>query len=60
MKFWRAPTAYIINHIIKGENIVHIFGKYWYWKDGKTIIKGDKTLKQVHPVILERYKNFTK
>lgn len=55
MKTWRVPTGYIINQIEKGENIKHLFGKFWYWIDGKTLIKTDKLLKEMHPKMLEKY-----
>ena len=60
MKIWRVPTTYIINQIAKGENVKHLFGKIWYWVDGKTLIKTDKLLKEVNPTMLERYERSKK
>ena len=47
MKTWRLPTNIIVNEIMWARPAVrHLFGKYFWDGDHKTLMIGDKTLKQ--------------
>lgn len=47
MKTWRLPTNIIVNEIMCARPAVrHLFGKYFWDGDYKTLMIGDKTLKQ--------------
>ena len=47
MKTWRLPTNIIVNEIMWARPAVrHLFGKYFWDGDHKTLLIGDKTLKQ--------------
>ena len=47
MKTWRLPTNIIVNEIMWARPAVrHLFGKYFWDSDHKTLLIGDKTLKQ--------------
>ena len=47
MKTWRLPTNIIVNEIMWARPAVrHLFGKYFWDGDYKTLMIGDKTLKQ--------------
>ena len=47
MKTWRLPTNIIVNEIMGARPAVrHLFGKYFWDGDHKTLMIGDKTLKQ--------------
>lgn len=47
MKTWRLPTCIIVNEIMWARpTVIHLFGKYFWDKDHKTLLIGDKTLKQ--------------
>ena len=47
MKTWRLPTNIIVNEIMRARPAVrHLFGKYFWDGDHKTLLIGDKTIKQ--------------
>ena len=47
METWRLPTNIIVNEIMQARPAVrHLFGKYFWDGDHKTLMIGDKTLKQ--------------
>ena len=47
MKTWRLPTNIIVNEIMWARSAVrHLFGKYFWDGDHKTLLIGDKTMKQ--------------
>lgn len=47
MKTWRLPTNIIVNEIMQARPAVrHLFGKYFWDGDHKTLLIGDKTMKQ--------------
>ena len=47
MKTWRLPTNIIVNEIMWARPAVrHLFGKYFWDGDHKTLLIGDKTMKQ--------------
>lgn len=47
MKTWKLPTNIIVNEIMWARPAVrHLFGKYFWDGDHKTLLIGDKTLKQ--------------
>lgn len=47
MKTWKLPTNIIVNEIMRARPaVVHLFGKYFWDGDHKTLLIGDKTMKQ--------------
>lgn len=48
MKTWRLPTNIIVNEIMWNNptSVFHLFGKYFWDNRHKTLLIGDKTLKQ--------------
>ena len=47
MKTWRLPTNIIVNEIMWARpSVRHLFGKYFWDGDHKTLLIGDKTMKQ--------------
>lgn len=42
MKICRIPTCIIVRR----KNTIHLFGKFWWDKETKTFLKGDKTIRQ--------------
>lgn len=47
MKTWRLPTNIIVNEIMWARPaVIHLFGKYFWDGDHKTLLIGDKTMKQ--------------
>lgn len=47
MKTWRLPTNIIVNEIMQARStVIHLFGKYFWDNDHKTLLVGDKTMKQ--------------
>ena len=44
---WKLPTNIIVNEIMWGRPaVVHLFGKYFWDDEYKTLLIGDKTMKQ--------------
>lgn len=50
----RFPYCIIQEFIRKGENIKHLFGKYWWSVDCKCLVKSDKTPKQKEKELRKR------
>lgn len=48
MKVIRIPTNIIVKEIIPHRNVIHLFGKYYYDKDFKIILKGDKHFSELN------------
>lgn len=47
MKTWRLPTNIIVNEMMWARPaVIHLFGKYFWDGDHKTLLIGDKTMKQ--------------
>lgn len=47
MKTWRLPTNIIVNEIMQARStVIHLLGKYFWDNDHKTLLVGDKTMKQ--------------
>jgi hypothetical protein len=47
MKTWRLPTNIIVNEIMWARPaVIYLFSKYFWDGDHKTLLIGDKTMKQ--------------